>query len=220
MIFTDPEFPDLANIGVKLRMRELRPETFLHGFRNGFGKAAGELPVETGDGVCGGGSDFVEGFFDHGTRQSGSFDGLDEVPFLDVGDLIMVALTGRHGEFQLLFQNLAGFQGGQRGEHIVKRSETEAAPGAEKDAEIFCVPVRRSDQPEDNLSLEKGFLIFHGTVAAFEQLQDIDHAGTASILVFPGWRDGQRLTDIFQRITRNYLFQRINYFYTLLRIAS
>ena len=130
------------------------------------------------------------------------------MPPEDFVDLIMTTGTDRHGQFHLLAFDLVRIKTRLRSQHIIERRQMITAPGTKKDTEILGVPVRRANQPEQDLRLQNNFLITGRIIAALEQIKYLNHPRPPVALIFPGGRHRQGLATIFLRQTQQPLILR------------
>ena len=148
--------------------------------------------------LAGGGllDDFLQSLLCKSGGYSRSFGGLDEMPAANSVDHIMPIGSSKHREAHLFLVNLPCGQTRLCREDIVERSQAEAAERTQKDAKVFGVAVRGTDQTKDNLCLEKPLLILGGSVSGLQQAENIGDAWTSIVLIFSRRRSRQCLAAI------------------------
>ena len=99
--------------------------------------------------------DFLQSFLCKRGGYSRSFGSLDEMPAANSVHHIMTIGSHNHRKAHLFLVNLRCGQTRLSGKDIVERSQAEATEWPQKDAEVFSVAVRGTDQTKDNLCLEK-----------------------------------------------------------------
>ena len=72
-----------------------------------------------------------------------------------VQPVVTVGACG-HREPEPVLRNLVGVDGRLGREHIVEGGQAVASAGLQEDTEILGVPVRCTNEPEEDLALEKG----------------------------------------------------------------
>ena len=136
---------------------------------------------------------------DHRGPQAGSLSGLNKMPPYDLEDPVMSVAADRHRELVLVVGDLALVERGLRREDIVEWGKAVAAFRLQYDAKVLAVPIRRSDQPKDDLALEEVGLVLPGFVRALQQLEDVHYAWPANILVLLRRRTSHRLAAVLLR---------------------
>src|SRR5260370_37048187 len=105
----------------------------------------------------------------------------------------MALVADGHRQLHAVMPNLSGIDIGLRRHDIVKRRQAKPPAGQQEYAEVLRMAVRRSEQPEYDLRLEKQSLVRFRFVARSSEFKNVANAGTAIVIILAGWRHREGL---------------------------
>lgn len=110
----------------------------------------------------------------------------------NVANSIVPLSADQHGQLHLLDFNLTHFEARLRGEDIIQGRQVITAPWTEKNAEFLGVPVRRANEPEEDV----------GELWEILQTESFELKTTHDHEVLQGWLATSRMTCCRPETTR------------------
>src|SRR5262249_42607945 len=102
---------------------------------------------------------------DQSTPETGLLRRLHKMASVNLTDAVVAAAANGHGKFEGLFLDLPDVNPRLHSQHIVERRQLETSARQKKDTEILGMPIRCTNEPEQDLTLEECDLILAGRVA-------------------------------------------------------